>query len=43
MEWLKLKEEDLKRKGADDQILPLRERKKGLLKKSGQEQVRAGC
>lgn len=39
LEWLKLQERDLKSKGADDQMPPLRKREEGLLKKLQQEQV----
>ena len=39
LEWLQLQELDLKSKGADDQMPPLRKREQGLLKKLQQEQV----
>ncbi len=41
LEWLKVQERDLKSKGADEQMPPLRKREQGLLKKLQQEQVRA--
>lgn len=39
LDWLKLRQKDLKRKGADDEMPPLKMREKGLLKKLQQGQV----
>ena len=39
LEWLKLQEKELRSKGADEQMPPLRKREQGLLKKLHHEQV----
>ncbi len=39
LKWLKLKQRDLRSKGADDQMPPLKKKKKGVLKGFQIEQV----
>ncbi len=39
LEWLKLREKDVKSKGDDEQMPPLKKRERGLLRKLEREKV----